>query len=163
MTKLGTCHPQVSITHGELAADVDEEIAPLVLGLWRLGLQTMQSCQRHVEAGKVWIMFATAAYAEVFLDCVLADADEDEQSWARAESWYFGMFYPDARPLPKELEEPLHPAGWEFYVSATDASLANGRDLPDFRIEIAVLFPCADLKRVTEAVLNTAEAVENEA
>lgn len=38
-------HPQVSVQVGELLADVDEAIAPLIEALWRLGIRTVHSCQ----------------------------------------------------------------------------------------------------------------------
>jgi hypothetical protein len=38
-------HPARVIVHGDLSAEVDLELAPLVLEIWRAGLQTIHSCQ----------------------------------------------------------------------------------------------------------------------
>jgi hypothetical protein len=42
---LPNSHPVVHIEHGEWFACVDEDIAPLVLACWELGIRTRESCQ----------------------------------------------------------------------------------------------------------------------
>ena len=52
-----TRHPQASVTVGETSAEVDRDLVPLITQLWRLGLSTSRSCQRHSSSKKVWIEF----------------------------------------------------------------------------------------------------------
>jgi hypothetical protein len=40
-----TDHPQVTITHGDTTAQVDEDLGPLILAMWRAGIRTAYSCQ----------------------------------------------------------------------------------------------------------------------
>jgi hypothetical protein len=54
-----TDHAQVWIEHERQRAEVDIEIASLLLDLWPLGLWTLNSCQDNV--GKVWIDSPKAA------------------------------------------------------------------------------------------------------
>jgi hypothetical protein len=153
-----THHRQTRIRHGDREADVDEKLAPLILELWRADISTMRSCQRHSSTRKVWITFAEAVGAEAFLNIVFgSNRDARRRKWARRESWYFGQYDPDAGALPPHMAPPLNPGGWEFHASVDDDSLSDDgdrwlQDTPAFRIEIALLFPARDLKRVTRAV-----------
>jgi len=38
-------HPATIISHGELEAEIDIELAPLILEIWRAGITTIHSCQ----------------------------------------------------------------------------------------------------------------------
>jgi hypothetical protein len=38
-------HPATVVVHGDLEAEVDLELAPLVLEIWRAGIETIHSCQ----------------------------------------------------------------------------------------------------------------------
>lgn len=140
-------HQQVIVAHEAKRAEIDASIAPLILEIWRAGIDTWQSCERHSRTGKVWIAFETAADAEAFLDAALLS--KRASAWAQSEAWYFGMYEPTSTPLPAAVTMPYHPAGWEFHATVLD-------DCPDpvghrwFRIVINVLFPRRDLKRVTE-------------
>ncbi|MGH8896231.1 MAG: hypothetical protein ACRDZ4_04205 [Egibacteraceae bacterium] len=42
-------HPTVRVEHGNLAADIDEELAPVILELWRAGIHTVGCCQDEGE------------------------------------------------------------------------------------------------------------------
>ena len=44
---MNTLHPQVTISHGEMEAEVDAELAPLLLELWRAGWETSRSGRKH--------------------------------------------------------------------------------------------------------------------
>ena len=61
-------HPQVHIRHGEVEADVDEKIAPLILEVWRAGITTTSSCQEFSLRGTagVWIVFPTKTDGKLF-------------------------------------------------------------------------------------------------
>src|SRR6266540_6661346 len=60
---MSTTHKQAHIQHGEIEADVDERIAPLIVELWRAGVTTRMSCQEFGEydgpPSGVWIVFPT--------------------------------------------------------------------------------------------------------
>jgi hypothetical protein len=69
-TVADTLHPQTTIRHEWREAEVDVEIAPLILALWRLGLDTVNSCQNN--HGRVWIEFGSVEDGECFLDTILS-------------------------------------------------------------------------------------------
>ncbi len=73
-----TRHPQVTISHDSLTAEVDEGIAPLIRECWRAGLETSSSCQDNL--GRVWIQFLFADDAERFLSIVAGGYDSDVES-----------------------------------------------------------------------------------
>jgi hypothetical protein len=68
-------HNQVSITWQHRQAEVDEELAPVILALWKLGIDTCNSCQEN-QPGIVWIEFLTSMDAKSFLDIVAVHPDE---------------------------------------------------------------------------------------
>src|SRR5437016_5348746 len=45
--RVSTVHPQVRIRHGTRTADVDEQLGPLLLACWRVGIETLMSCQHY--------------------------------------------------------------------------------------------------------------------
>lgn len=42
---MNTPHPTVRLSHGHMSADIDVEIAPIILGCWELGIETVYCCQ----------------------------------------------------------------------------------------------------------------------
>ncbi len=71
-----TVHRQVHVRHGDTEADVDELLAPLILACWRVGIQTVMSCQHFDPASSgsydtgrplVWIVFPGEHDAKRFL------------------------------------------------------------------------------------------------
>src|SRR5262249_6077338 len=55
----GTRHRQVWVEWDGYGADVDEELAPLILALWKKGIVTCNSCQEN-RPGIAWVEFLTA-------------------------------------------------------------------------------------------------------
>jgi len=47
-------HPLRRVTVGEVSADIDEELAPIVEVIWRLGWQTWTCCQNQGESNASW-------------------------------------------------------------------------------------------------------------
>ena len=47
-------HPVRQVSVGELSADIDEELAPIIEVIWRLGLRTWTSCQNQGESKASW-------------------------------------------------------------------------------------------------------------
>jgi hypothetical protein len=58
-------HPQVRIQVGHRMASVDEFLGPLIQEVWRLGLDTLGSCQKK-KSGKAWIGFPIAEHGDTF-------------------------------------------------------------------------------------------------
>jgi hypothetical protein len=101
----------VAVAHGELAAEVDVELAPLILEAWRAGLPTIHSCQDvgenvaglaerlpHLgevvrrETGRASIGFPTSEVLVAFLEAVANAGPRDELyerivHWATPDAW----------------------------------------------------------------------------
>jgi hypothetical protein len=63
-------HPTKLVQFGDQQADIDVDIADLVLNLWKLGLSTCNSCQDNGPERFVWIEFSLVCDAEKFLNFV---------------------------------------------------------------------------------------------
>jgi len=107
-------HPQVRIELDGVFAEVDEQLADLILDLWRLGLWTVNSCQDNF--GKVWIEFVGGGEAEAFASMVAGEFVFDAEAlysrvlgWGAAEDpesvWQFGIA-PDDRNVKWEGPHP---------------------------------------------------------
>jgi hypothetical protein len=70
-----TKHKQVSITWQDRQAEVDKGLAPLILALWKLDIDTCNSCQENMP-GIAWIEFLTSMDAEEFLNIVAVHPEE---------------------------------------------------------------------------------------
>jgi hypothetical protein len=55
-------HPTRHIKHREHEADIDEDIADLVLAMWRAGIETVYSCQDR--DGEAWIQLSRIMLAK---------------------------------------------------------------------------------------------------
>lgn len=92
-------HNQVEIEHGDMRAEVDEGIADLILVLWKLGIETVLSCENNGEVGRrytpqfhhedrVWIAFAPTGIRpiEYFFD-ILKDGGYEVEGLEVERSW----------------------------------------------------------------------------
>jgi hypothetical protein len=70
-------HEQVSIMWQDRQAEVDEELVPLILALWKLDIDTCNSCQEN-RPGIAWIEFLTSMDAEAFLKIVAPYPDHKD-------------------------------------------------------------------------------------
>jgi hypothetical protein len=129
-------HPQVRIEHGSWSADVDEEIAPLILACWRAGVDTDNSCQEN-RPGIAWIEFLTAADAERFTTTVVRD--RDDLYW-RAFPNDDGEVHWEWAAVPGDLGEE-----WD---EATDEIERIGPS--DIQIAVGIRFPRSDIPLLTE-------------
>jgi hypothetical protein len=144
-------HPQVHIRHGDQEADIDEELVPLILELWKAGLVTESSCQEDLD-GRVYIHFGAAGDAERFLNIVARDADESLESiYNRIAVW----------DEPEEWEAFRTDRMWHFAAGARDWGAFQEEDAQgklvvrrtgpvDFYFSVAAMFPRSDLAEVTE-------------
>jgi hypothetical protein len=76
-TGFGTRHEQVEIEWRGIRAEVDVELAPLILEMWKAGVATVLSCQEN-RPGIAWIAFPAADFATGFLDLVAVHPGEDD-------------------------------------------------------------------------------------
>jgi len=154
-------HPAMTVSHGDLAAEVDIELAPLILETWRAGIATIHSCQDmgenvadlaarlpHLddfvrrESGRANIGFAGSGSLEAFLDA-LANAGPRDAFYERMVHW-------------------AAPGAWQLVVAVRDQGLRAdeeeiGGPAPDgtplSRLEAVsfqVRFPRADVDEMTE-------------
>jgi hypothetical protein len=129
-------HHQVRIEHGSWSADVDQEIAPLILACWRAGIDTDNSCQEN-RPGIAWVEFPTAADAEHFTTNVVRDMDA---LYWRAFPNDDGEIHWEWAAVPEDLGEELD--------EPTDEIERIGP--PDIRIVVGVRFPRSDIPLLTE-------------
>lgn len=170
-------HPATVVAHGTLVAEVDVVLAPLVLEIWRAGLETIHSCQdvgenvgglasrlSHLaglvrqEGGRASIGFPSAEALVGFLDA-LANAGPRDGFYERMAHW-------------------ASPEAWQLVVGIQDRGLRDdedgaagqdGQDLaPDgtprsrfAALSFQVRFPTSDVAEMTERMLrhNRGEAV----
>lgn len=148
LEKAAVMHEQVSIQVGAFAAEVDSEIAPLIVELWVAGWGTQKSCQNHNEMGKVWVAFVDTSDVEAFLNAIATHSDEHDSLWRRASDFWF--------QTTKVQSEHFRGGNWEYHASVYDEAydeehttwVAHGS--PKFRVYVSVLFPRSDLQDVTE-------------
>ncbi len=141
---MNTTHKQVKISHEDWEEEVDEEIAPLILALWKKDIFTYMSCQENGE-GTVWILFASFIGAEEFMNIVCDKYDEEPESLYQRISGNYSYDEDDGE--------------WSFTPHVEDFSLSyktNKDDTieevhkgkPDFNFSVSVRFPRSDLKEV---------------
>jgi hypothetical protein len=160
---LGTEHKQVTVAWGGRRAEVDEELAPLILALWKADIDTWNSCQEN-RPGIVWIQFPTTDDARRFLNRVAEyppDSDRDRANDRPGEG---------DGPFPEALYDRVVGCGsdedWEYdtlldneavEVEVVDDERIERRTGPaDFYFSVSVRFPRTDLpvvlRRVEDAV-----------
>ena len=104
--------------------EVDEEIAPLLLDLWRLELPGRRTPVED-NFGKVWIEFADGGIAEGFLSIVAGMHEEG------VESLYNGVVGLDVPPDGGETDESwdeFWERAWDYKVQAHDRNLHDDFD-----------------------------------
>jgi hypothetical protein len=138
-------HKEVKVCVGELQADIDEEIAPLIHELWKAHLSTVNSCQEN-QSGIAWIQFATAECALEFLQIVAEREEGRDTLFARiTREW-------------DDRESVIQNWNYEVFLhdfSRTDEDDETGRrgEPPDFDFWVSVRFPRADLPVVLEKMV----------
>ena len=113
-------HPTVPVSFGAWSADIDAELGPVVLALWRAGIETVSACQDEGEswlafadqapwfaaqsrahAGRAYVDFANLDAVTRFLD-VVANAGRRDEMYRR-------------------MSSPATPDAWEVRVTFYDA------------------------------------------
>lgn len=134
-------HPRAQVVHpsGDLI-DVDEDLVPLLNGMWRRGIVTTNSCQD--EDGRIWVEFASQRDVESFL-LTLFRNDEDGEDIDSFRNRVFGTW----RPPDTEEEDVANVRWWWWWdVDVMDMNRGEG----PVRVELyhSVRFPIADLDEV---------------
>ena len=145
---VNTEHPQTFIEHRAFAAEVDADIAPLILEMWRAGIPTILSCQdngREGARGRIWISLPAGA-AESFLTIAAGEYSEEidslynrvvggfePESWKNIRehhAWHYG-----STPIDVSLDIDSH-----AYVTSTGPT--------EVMVAADVRFPRGDLDEV---------------
>jgi len=66
-------HKTKQIKYGQIEADIDEKIAPLILEIWKSGIATDESCQDY--DGDIFIGFASTSDFLRFLHLLSCNSD----------------------------------------------------------------------------------------
>lgn len=101
-----TTHKQTTVTVGNMKADIDEGIAPLIEQIWKADIYTVNSCEEN-RPDIIWIEFLTPDDASWFLN-IVAQYDKDIDSlYNRARN---GWLPCDDNDMPHPFwEYALHP------------------------------------------------------
>ncbi len=143
--RTATIHPQVRITWAATDAEVDEDIADLILACWRNGIHTTMSCQDSTDRPgegprRVWVEFP-APDAERFLSIVADRYDNDgESEYNRTVGDW----------TDEDWESYQRERAWRFDASVSDLSApTEGPDEGQRRTRhVSVRFPITDLEEV---------------
>lgn len=132
-------------------AEIDIEIADLILNLWKLELDTFNSCQDDVPRGFVWIQFASAYDAEMFLNYVSEYSEEPNSVYGRiTRAWG------DPTDLDWLYTPHIEDYGVDEKVMDDDTILSTFTGQHEIQFSISVRFPHSDLafveKRIRKAL-----------
>jgi hypothetical protein len=134
-------HKTVRVRWGDLDARIDKNIAPLILELWKAGLETVLSCEDN-PLGWVWIEFFHASDAEVFLDIVARFEHGVDTLYNRIR----GAWRPEHGRIAGMWEYDVNP--WDLAVDETeeDGEIEETCCGPsEFVFNLSVRFPRPDL------------------
>ncbi len=137
-------HPVKRVKYKNMEADIDVDIADLILNLWKLQIRTVNSCQDNVPRGFVWIEFAYASGAERFLTFV-AEYSEDPYSVYRR------MYGDTTAPKGWRYRPHLEDFGVDIAV-INDTVSETFEGSHGFNFSMSVRFPRSDLKYVKERI-----------
>jgi hypothetical protein len=145
-------HPVRRVTVGDRSADIDEELAPIIEAIWRIGLRTWTSCQDQGESNVDWadklphmapIVAAQLgwSYIDFPIDDGLAFLTALAQSGPR-DAFYLRMAHWAA------------PDSWDVSARPMDAATFDERATSHFRLQLLLVrFPSYDraeiLRRLT--------------
>jgi len=123
-----------------MQADIDILIAPLILEMWKAGIETYQSCQGNPE-GWIWLQFLDQLDLARFLNLVGHHGDgynhlheRIEYGYGRRDKWWYKMVVSGL-----SVDE----------IEKADGSIARvPTGPPDFDVISSLHFPSADLSIV---------------
>ena len=141
-------HKTTLVSVGDRKGEIDKKIAPLIETLWKLEIDTCNSCEDN--NGVVWIEFFTANDAEQFFNIVAKFSHSIKSMYNRLrQGWDSG----DTSDF------------WEYNAHVSDFGVDSEVDETDtyvtetftgehqFCVHVSVRFPKKDLKTVTKRVV----------
>jgi hypothetical protein len=138
-------HRQVEIEWRGLRAEVDEEIAPLVLELWKAGIVTTNSCQENFP-GIAWIEFLSTRDAKKFLNLIVEyPVDTEEPFWETLYGRITGCGSDDAW----DYNLHLYDRGVDEEVVGNEV-IQNCTGPADFEYSVSIRFPRTDIPLILE-------------
>jgi hypothetical protein len=141
-------HRMVLVRHGGWEAYIDQDIADLILFIWKLGIKTIQSCQD--DEGCVMLEFLDGREAERFLTAVLGDAECTAGLYGRVFRRRHGV------PLEHDAIEDFWRHAWDYEVRPLDLTAPDDEDgapaarfsRPCPNLAVRVRFPRGDRPEV---------------
>jgi hypothetical protein len=141
-----------------MTAEVDEELAPLILALWKRNIHTRNSCQENFP-GIAWIEFPTTFDAKDFLDLVavypkeeirVANAQLPVQYVPFCEALYWRITNCGS---VGDWQYDVHPHNWNVEEAIVNDEVVETCVGPsDFDFAVSIRFPRTDLPVVLEQV-----------
>ena len=125
-------HQTTHIKYGALEADIDIEIAPLILELWKGDIYTIASCQSNAD-NAIWIKFENPNAAALFLATALCAGTLTAE-----------VFNDD---LPESWHYCCHP----YYITMDDDEFP-GKIYDIIEFATCVYFPKSHLKKVLNQI-----------
>lgn len=151
-------HPAIVVSHGQWSAEVDAELAALVLEVWRAGIETIHSCQDVGEN-----IAGLAAQLPHLEPVARREAGRASVGFGDLDGLMaFQEALANAGPRDDFYERMLHwasPRAWQCVIGITDAGLEKGAGpvasdgVPMSRLAAAsfqVRFPRSDVEEVTD-------------
>jgi hypothetical protein len=144
-------HPTKHVIYKDQEADIDVDIAVLVLNLWKLGIHTVNSCQDNVPKGFVWIEFLSTFDAEQFLDSVADYYDEPDSLYQRMK-----RDWGDETPMDWQYSPFLRDYGVDLVPVGDREGYTTFNGSHQFNFSMSVRFPREDLEFVKARIRKAA-------
>lgn len=145
-------HKTKLIKYKDMEAEVDENIADLILNLWKLNIMTVLSCENNVPDDFVWIEFMSVTDAEEFLNIAAGSYSDDvhsmynriRQAWSENDDddddfWLYNVNIDDMNVSADIIDDCVE-------------EKSSGK--PEFNVFMSVRFPLTDLEEVKKKVAN---------
>jgi hypothetical protein len=146
-------HKQVMILNPALEhmIEVDEEIAPLLNAIWKLGIATCNSCQEN-QPGVIWIEFSRAEDAEAFLTSIVSGLDPINSP--EAENWlYSRIIGQNGAGQNGGWRYSAHPHDFRECIDEENNTLELSASEPcGIELSISIRFPVKDYERLLDLV-----------
>ncbi|MEK6878075.1 MAG: hypothetical protein AABY22_00625 [Nanoarchaeota archaeon] len=148
-------HKTVKVQYKDMEADIDEEIAPLILELWKRDLITINSCQGHFEE-PTWIQFMSFIDAIDFINLIAKYPSKKElkitKFWDTLYGHIFGYGEGD------NWEYSIYPMNWniEETLINNDEIIEKCVGKTDINFQVSIRFPQKDLPEIMQRLVSAA-------
>lgn len=144
-------HKTKFIEYKDLSADVDENIADLILNLWKLDIVTLNSCENNVPQDWVWIEFLSAIDAESFLNIVANEYSDDYNSlYNRIKNAWDGNTEENVWKISVNIDD----LNVVYDEIGNDEVIETSIGKPTMNLIVSVRFPISDLLEVKKLIKN---------